>query len=287
MKCKVCNNADLSTFYHGKIRNGNFPNFINDGIIYRCPVCETQMFQGPDLNYETEEYRQLVDNSSTSSSYYQMHDHEQSSRLSFFNLGDFRNATCIDVGAGAGSFLDLIKGFAGQTIAVEPASYYHPELQSKGHVVFSYGTDALAKFEGKADLVTCFSVIEHIPDPVVFMRELALLCRPGGTIIISTPNSDDWLIDFLPAYKSFFYRVVHKWYFNSNALRYLCMKTGLNEISFRYKQRFRIGNALQWIRDGKPTGNTSFFFSDIFGHFYQHELEEKGKSDYIYLIIKK
>jgi 2-polyprenyl-3-methyl-5-hydroxy-6-metoxy-1,4-benzoquinol methylase len=287
MKCVICKGAELTVFYKGPIRKGKFPNVTEDGIIYQCPSCQTQMFEGPDLNYETEEYRELVDTRSTAVDYYKIHDHEQPSRLEFFNLADLRGATCIDVGSGAGSFLDLIKGYARETVAIEPARYYHAELECKGHIVFSYGKDALAKYRAKADLVTCFSVMEHIPDPVVFMKELAELCQPGGTIIISTPNSDDWLIDFLPSYKAFFYRVVHKWYFNAASLKFLCEKTGLGNIAIQYKQRFPIANALNWIRDNRPSGNAAFFFSDIFEGFYKEELKQKGKADYIYLIIKK
>src|SRR5260221_3011646 len=288
MKCSVCDQADFIPFYNGKIRKGKYPNFIDDGRIYRCPVCETQMYDGPEINYETEEYRELVDSSSSSSAYYQLHDAEQPSRLSFINTADFRGATFIDVGAGAGSFLDLVKGFAGKTVAVEPAAYYHAELAAKSSVVFAYMKDALHELRGKADIVTCFSVIEHIDNPLLFMQALVALCRPGGTILVSTPNSDDWLIEFLPlTYKSFFYRVVHKWYLNSTSLNMLGKRTELSEIVIKFRQRFPIGNALNWIRSGMPTGNANSFFSNMFERVYREELESKGKSDYIYLIAKK
>lgn len=39
------------------------------------------------------------------------------------------------------------------------------------------------------DLVTSFQVLEHVPDPVKFLRELARVLRPGGTVILATPNA--------------------------------------------------------------------------------------------------
>lgn len=39
------------------------------------------------------------------------------------------------------------------------------------------------------DLVTSFQVLEHVPDPVVFLGELARVTRPGGTVILATPNA--------------------------------------------------------------------------------------------------
>lgn len=39
------------------------------------------------------------------------------------------------------------------------------------------------------DLVTSFQVLEHVPDPGVFLGELARVTRPGGQIILATPNA--------------------------------------------------------------------------------------------------
>jgi len=39
------------------------------------------------------------------------------------------------------------------------------------------------------DLVTSFQVLEHVPDATAFLRELARVVRPGGTVILATPNA--------------------------------------------------------------------------------------------------
>lgn len=38
------------------------------------------------------------------------------------------------------------------------------------------------------DLVGCFEVIEHVPDPIPFVRELAHYCKPGGYVLVNTDN---------------------------------------------------------------------------------------------------
>ncbi|MEX3614662.1 MAG: class I SAM-dependent methyltransferase [Burkholderia gladioli] len=39
------------------------------------------------------------------------------------------------------------------------------------------------------DAVTCLEGIEHVLDPVFLIRELVRITKPGGTIVISTPNT--------------------------------------------------------------------------------------------------
>ncbi|MES2216177.1 MAG: class I SAM-dependent methyltransferase [Patescibacteria group bacterium] len=42
------------------------------------------------------------------------------------------------------------------------------------------------------DLVICSDVIEHIPDDLVAIQEMARVLRPGGTLIISTPYNSTY-----------------------------------------------------------------------------------------------
>jgi 2-polyprenyl-3-methyl-5-hydroxy-6-metoxy-1,4-benzoquinol methylase len=42
---------------------------------------------------------------------------------------------------------------------------------------------------GTFDLVTSFQVLEHVPDAPAFLRELARVARPGGMVILATPNA--------------------------------------------------------------------------------------------------
>jgi SAM-dependent methyltransferase len=39
------------------------------------------------------------------------------------------------------------------------------------------------------DLVTSFQVIEHVPDAMAYLREIRRVTRPGGTVILATPNA--------------------------------------------------------------------------------------------------
>jgi SAM-dependent methyltransferase len=42
------------------------------------------------------------------------------------------------------------------------------------------------------DLIILFHVLEHLKDPRAILRECANLLRPGGTLVVSVPNSESW-----------------------------------------------------------------------------------------------
>jgi SAM-dependent methyltransferase len=66
--------------------------------------------------------------------------------------------------------------------AVDRAVNGQPEFILSGGLDLPFPDDSF-------DLVTSFQVLEHVPDPLVFLRELARVARPGGQVILATPNA--------------------------------------------------------------------------------------------------
>jgi len=287
VKCQICGSKNTEIEYKGDIRNGRFPNVINDAEIFKCIECEVKFLSNYNIDYTFKDYRDLVDSDSTKESYYRIHDNDQYSKLSFIELKELRGKKIVDIGCGAGSFLDLIKGFASETFAIEPAKYYHNDLASKNHKVFSSINDLLLISEGQFDYVTSFSVIEHVDDPLDFVLSASKLLKPGGILILSTPNSDDLLLKLMPKdYSSFFYRVVHKWYFNKKSLAFIAKKANLNFKTI-FKHRFGLANLISWCNERRPNCPEPINFTNNFDAQYKSELESKEISDYIYIVASK
>lgn len=52
--------------------------------------------------------------------------------------------------------------------------------------------EPLTKYTEQFDVVISSEVIEHLENPRFTVRELARLLRPGGTLIVTTPNNESW-----------------------------------------------------------------------------------------------
>lgn len=282
MDCPACNGREWVLSYQGNVRFGKFPQ-SQSGSVFACKQCGLKRLDGEPVDYESPEYRALVDSDPSPAGYYRTHDFEQVERLEVIGLAHLRDKLVVDVGAGAGSFLDSVRGVASRTVAVEPARHFHPVLRQKGHEVYSFAADALPALAGQADLVTSFAVIEHVEDPLQFVRDLAALVRPGGQVLLSTPNSRDWMIEFSKAYAQFYYRVVHRWYFDETNLSSLLRRVEFGASRAVYRQRFDLSNALLWARDAKPTGLGKLPVLASLDVAYRDELVRTGRADYLYL----
>jgi SAM-dependent methyltransferase len=95
----------------------------------------------------------------------------------------------IDVGAGYGIFLDewRMRSPSTHLVAVEPSAALAKECRAKDFEVVENIVEQVGDgYEGFADLVVCFEVLEHVYEPAAFMKSLIRLARPGGLVFVST-----------------------------------------------------------------------------------------------------
>jgi hypothetical protein len=90
-------------------------------------------------------------------------------------------------------------------------------------------------------------------------------------------------------YKQFFYRTVHRWYFDMDSLVNLARRCRFEITEERCLQRFGISNTLVWLRDRKPTGDRPLrvLNDPLLNAFWKNYLESKGVADYLYLLLRR
>ncbi len=264
--CSLCPESGYDIIYDDFIRDGVFgrKTKIKHKVV-KCKGCGlVRLLENPLTMeyYQSDEYRNVYNETSDVSDYIEVHDIEQMPRLSKIGVQAFRDKIILDHGCGGGAFLDLASGVANTTIGIEPFTGYHESLTSRGHEVFGDSISAINSYEGKVETIVSFGVLEHVEDPTQYLKDSFDLLANGGKMYLETDNLDDILMKLnISEFDQFFYRTAHLWYFNDKTLRKVVEDTGFSDIEISFRQNFDISNAMMWLRDGKPTGNGKF---DIF-----------------------
>lgn len=99
----------------------------------------------------------------------------------------------LDVGCNTGygtvRFMPVARSVTGTDVspkAIEAARVRASDGQPR-FVLTDGGT--LPFDDGSFDLVTNFQVLEHVPDAIAYLEGLRRVARPGGTIVLATPNA--------------------------------------------------------------------------------------------------
>lgn len=100
-----------------------------------------------------------------------------------------KNGRLLDIGCGGGNFLLSMQKLGWQTDGVEFNATAVNTCQQSGLNVY-HGELAQAAFENNTfDVVTARHVIEHIPEPISFSSEIFRILKPGGLMVLKTPNN--------------------------------------------------------------------------------------------------
>lgn len=192
----------------------------------------------------------------------------------------------LEVGAERGGFLDRLKGRVPVLTAVDACPEYHDALRAKGYRAFSYISEV--PDSEKHDRICLFSLLEHIPEPVPFLREVARRLAPDGLVVIEVPSAAEPLVSLydIPAFKSFYFQAMHPYVYSLKALDVVLEAAGLRRTSVKHKQRYGLANHLQWLRHGVPGGSPAFaaLFSGTADAAYRRALEEGGVTDTVYVV---
>jgi 2-polyprenyl-6-hydroxyphenyl methylase/3-demethylubiquinone-9 3-methyltransferase len=97
-----------------------------------------------------------------------------------------------DVGCGAGLLCEPLARLGAAVVGIDaaPENIAAARLHAEGQgLAIDYRTGSIDVLGAEPfDLITSLEVIEHVEDPAAFVRGLAAALKPGGLLILSTPN---------------------------------------------------------------------------------------------------
>ncbi len=111
-------------------------------------------------------------------------------QMSLMFLGDLKTGRVFDVGCGDGKFLNRMLQLGWSVAGVDFDAKAVANAKSMYGLDLHRGDLASARFAADSfDAVTMSHVMEHLPDPLALLAEVQRILKPGGRLVLTTPNS--------------------------------------------------------------------------------------------------
>ena len=147
----------------------------------------------------------------------------------------------LEVGCGYGYLLDEAGPFFDNRVGTEFSPQGAEIARATGVEVFVGGIEQIPP-EHKFDCVVATQVIEHVYEPLPFLRQLARHTKPGGHIVVATPDIGGVLRRAMGRRWPSFKAPEHVLYFDFRTLSALMHRAGLGDIRrLPYPHAFPLG----------------------------------------------
>jgi SAM-dependent methyltransferase len=147
----------------------------------------------------------------------------------------------LEIGCGYGYLLDEARSFFERRIGTDFSPEGAEIARATGAEVFVGGVEQVPP-EAKFDCVVGTQVIEHVYEPLSFVQRLASHTKPGGHIVLATPDMGGALRRVMGRRWPSFKAPEHVVYFDFQTLSSLMSQAGLDRVRrFPYPHAFPVG----------------------------------------------
>lgn len=106
-------------------------------------------------------------------------------------IGSLAGRRVLEVGCDTGLFVGFVRDrFGAEAIGIDVAHKAVAEARKAGVDVRLGTLEQVALPAHSIDALCAYDLIEHVADPIGFLREAIRILKPGGVIVIETPNFD-------------------------------------------------------------------------------------------------
>ena len=135
----------------------------------------------------------------------------------------------LEVGCGYGYLLEEAKDFFGKRSGIDFSGRACEEARKKADQVYHGGIDQISPAD-RFDCIVAINVIEHVYHPKPFLEKLRRYLKPGGRIVVATPNMGSFWRIFMGHRWPSFKIPEHILYFDNKSLLALMKQAGLIDI---------------------------------------------------------
>lgn len=194
----------------------------------------------------------------------------------------------LDIGCGGGKYLLSMQGLGWQPQGVEFNEFAVQTCRQSGLDVFQGELSDAGLSDDTVDLVTARHVIEHIADPIAFVREIYRILKPGGMMVLKTPNSTalgrgwfgvDWFANDVPR---------HLILFSPANLKLLAENQGFQqEVSRTFSSPKIVLNSWDYWRGNQRESSKRRKLRRIVARLYVIAAVLSGRGDEVFVIFRK
>src|SRR5205085_10927698 len=96
----------------------------------------------------------------------------------------------------------------------------------------------LGRWKGTMDWISAFDIIEHTHHPVQFLENIKKILKPGGLLVMSTPDTDHFLRRVMGANWPMLQPFQHTVLFSREAMKKLLLSEGFTDIKIESTHKY-------------------------------------------------
>ncbi len=244
-KCPACDCKDLQEISSLSLSSGVSSDLLFLQTVY-CSKCDLVFRKSrPKLSWFEEAWKQRDD-------FYRARNNRETSidadfeRLRYLRYANTEKAIeqitqtrgiVLDIGSGPGSGLLAFKNAGWQVLGIEPDPWRASYSKNVNNIEVFCGKLEAAPFKLKSiDVIILSHVLEHIHNPIQFLKEISKFLKPNGLLYVEVPNLTNSV-----SWTDAFY-LEHLNNFSLNNLVQVIAKASYNPLRY-------------WAPQTKPTGS--------------------------------
>jgi SAM-dependent methyltransferase len=159
----------------------------------------------------------------------------------------------LDVGCGTGRYLEWMREKGWKANGIDMSEAAVEKARQKGLDARAGDLlDGSPWAKGSFDVVTMWDVIEHLSAPAPTLRVIHGLLRPGGRLLVATPNIDSVPARLLGTYWMPLEMPRHLTCFSPSTIKGLLEKTGFRVECIRFRRRGTgIADSVPYLPEGR------------------------------------
>lgn len=156
-------------------------------------------------------------------------------------FGPLAGKNVLDFGCGTGKLCQIAREYGVQTTGIEADSCARQIARKSGALRVYASLDELRAAEPGArfEMIMIWDVVEHLREPWIELEALSTLLKPGGWLLLSTPNAASFRALLQRERWENIVNPTHFYYFERRSLRLVLKRAGFSEVAeWRFSIRY-------------------------------------------------